>query len=409
MVARTLWKLKTIRGTMPTNTLLTILLSLLLSLSVRAEVPLLERSYTIESEKESTTEAKKEIQDKAIMQIVEELGVEVLGEARYAKRKSSLNTSLAQKSARFIPFSNITESKLVDKKLKQTVLYKINLAEFRNILKAMGQLEEIDKNQSILPLIHFENMISQRAYSWWHKDDDSLAKTALVMENKLGEVFLRGGFYLSPANEMTLSEALPSGYNKSQLNNDEILKLARLLQTPYVLSGNVVIKRSEKQMNMMRIELHLNLIQAENGKTLADIKRVYEQALPKDNAKVDDEISKRVGEDSESVGAEIVSLMTDALQRGLINSQKMKLKFAMASQPQKIEVLKEQIKAQNSNIKNVKEKSISANSVTFEIDFIGSLKDIQDKILAMDVKNLSYLKVELTSSQVEEMDFELKQ
>lgn len=374
-----------------------------------SQVTLLERSYTIESEKESATEAKKEIQDKAIMQIVEELGVEVLGEARYAKRKSSLNNTLVQRSSRFIPFSNIIESKQLDKKLKQTVLFKVNLAEFRNVLKSLGQLEEIDKNQSILPMIRFENVISQRVSSWWHKDDESLSKTSTVMEDKLSETFMRGGFYLSPASHVSLSAALPSSYNKTQLSNDETLKLARLLQTPYVLSGAVLIKRSERLPNHMRIELHLNLIQAENGKTLADIKRVFEHPLPKESAKLDDEISKKVADESESVGAEIVSLMTDALQRGLINSQKIRLKFAMTSQPQKIELLKESVKAQSGNIKNVKEKSISANSVTYEIDFIGNIKDIQDKLLNMDVKNLNYAKVQLTSSQPEEIVFELKQ
>ncbi len=375
----------------------------------QSQVTLLERSYTLESSKESATEAKKEIQDNAIMQIVEELGVEVLGEARYAKRKSTMNKNLVARSARFIPFSNIVDSKQTDKTLKQTVLFKVNITEFRNVLKSMGQLEEIDKNQSILPMIRFENVISQRVSAWWHKDDESLSKTSTVMEEKLSEIFLRGGFYLSPASQVSLSAVLPSSYNKSQLSNDETLKLARLMQTPYVLSGNVQIKRSERLANSMRIELHLNLIQAENGKTLADIKRVFESPLPKEISKLDDEISKKVAEESESIGAEIVSLMTDALQRGLINSQKIRLKFAMASQPQKIELLKERVKAQSGNIKNVKEKSIAANSVVFEVDFIGSAKDIQDKLLLMDVKPLNYSKLQLTSSQPEEITFELKQ
>lgn len=374
-----------------------------------AQVSLLERSYTIESEKESPVEAKREIQDKAILQIVEELGVEVLGEVRYNKRKNTLNAALVQKSSRFIPFSNITESKQIDKKLKQTILFKVNLAEFRNILKAMGQLEEIDKNQSILPLIRFENSISQRASAWWHLEDESLSKTSNMMEEKLSEVFMRGGFYLAPASQIPLSSLLPSSYSKAQLNNDEILKLAHLMQTPYVLSGHVLIKRSERLVNQMRIELHLNLIQAENGKALADIKRVYEHPLPKDSSKLDDEISKKVAEEGESIGSEIVSLMTDALQRGLINSQKIRLKFSMVSQPQKIELLKERIKAQSGNIKNVKEKSIAANSIVYEIDFVGSPKEIQEKLLAMDVKSLNYLKLELTSSQPEEIVFELKQ
>ncbi len=103
-----------------------------------AQVTLLERSYTFESEIESMSEAKKEIQDKAIDQIVEELATETMGEARFAKAKKSLSVKLANKSARFIPFSNITESKQTDKTLKQTLMFKINLTEFRNVLKAIG-------------------------------------------------------------------------------------------------------------------------------------------------------------------------------------------------------------------------------------------------------------------------------
>lgn len=388
---------------------LKIFLSVLVPMFVMAQASLLERSYTFESDKESVAEAKKEIQDKAIAQIVEELGNEVLGEARFNKSKKTLSIQLANKSARFIPFSNITESKQTDKILKQTLMFKINLAEFRNVLKSIGQLEEIDKNQSILPLIRYENSILQKTSSWWNKDDDNSSKMPTVMEEKLGEIFLRGGFYLTPANQVGLATALPNNYSKSQLNAEEILKLARLLQTPYVLSGHVLVKRSERTMDQMRLEFHLNLIQAENGKMLADIKRIYEVPLTRDSSKLDTDISKKVSDEADSIGGEIVSLMTDALQRGLVNSQKIRIKFIMSSQPQKIESLKERVKAQSGNIKNVKEKSISANSIVYEVDFVGNIKDIQDKLLAMDVKNLSYAKVELTNSAPEEISFELKQ
>ncbi|MBL7555312.1 MAG: hypothetical protein JNM24_05775 [Bdellovibrionaceae bacterium] len=370
---------------------------------------LLERSYTFESDKESMTEAKKEIQDKAIAQIVEELGTEVLGDARFNKAKKTLGTQLANKSARFIPFSNITESKQTEKILKQTLMFKINLAEFRNVLKSIGQLEEIDKNQAILPLIRYENSILQKTSSWWNRDEEASTKTLATMEEKLGEIFLRGGFYLAPANQVGLATALPSSFNKSQLNSEETLKLARLLQTPYVLSGHVHVKRSDRTMDQMRMEVHLNLIQAENGKMLADIKRIYDMPLTKDSSKLDSEVSKKVTDEAESIGGEIVSLMTDALQRGLVNSQKIRIKFVMSSQPQKIEWLKERVKAQSGSIKNVKEKSISANSIVYEVDFVGNIKDIQDKLLAMDVKSLNYAKLELTNSQPEEISFELKQ
>jgi hypothetical protein len=373
-----------------------------------AQVTLLERSYTFESDKESMSEAKKEIQDKAIGQIVEELATETMGEARFAKAKKSLSVQLANKSARFIPFSNITDSKQTDKVLKQTLMFKINLTEFRNVLKSIGQLEEIDKNQSILPLVRYENAILQKNSSWWNKDDDN-SKSLSVMEEKLGEIFLRGGFYLTPASEVGLSTALPSSFDKSQLNAEDTLKLARLLQTPYVLSGHMLVKRSDRQMDQMRMEVHLNLVQAENGKMLADIKRIYDVPLTKDSTKLDAEISKKMSDEAESIGSEIVSLMTDALQRGLVNSQKIRVKFTMASQPQKIELLKERVKAQSGNIKNVKEKSISANSIVYEVDFVGNIKDIQDKLLVMDVKSLSYLKVELTNTAPEEISFELKQ
>lgn len=385
------------------------ILMILFPVVLNAQASLIERSYTIESEKESLAEARKEIQDKAITQIVDELGSEVLGEVRYNKQKKTLTNQMVQRSPRFIPFSNILESKQVEKKLKQTLMFKVNLAEFRNVLKSLGKLEEIDKNQSILPLIRFENAISQKVSSWWNKDDESLMKASVLMEERLGEIFLRGGFYLAPTSQMGVTAALPTSYNKSQLSAEEILKLARLLQTPYVLSGYVRVKRSERVMEQVRMELHLNLVQAENGKMLADIKRVYEMPLPKDSAKLDSEIGKKVSDEADSVGSEIVSLMTDALQRGLVNSQKVRLHFVMASQPQKVEWLKERVKAQSGNIKNVKEKLIAANNITYEIDFVGNVKDIQDKLLAMDVKSLSYSRIELRSSQPEEISFELKQ
>lgn len=368
---------------------------------------LIERVYTFESEKESVVEAKKEIQDLANQKIIEEFTTELIGDNRYKKKKKEIDQLLLPRTSRFIPLSRITDTIQEAGKFKQTLTLKISLNDFRNLLKTAGLLEEIDQNQSLLSFMSYHNNVVGQSYLWWLNPESSLKGSVQDLEENMGDVFLKNGFYLISTNQKSMFERL-SNVKKEDLSLDDQQKIALKLKCPFLMNGKIEINRSEKQMNKARVEITMNLFKSENLRPLTNIKRVFEMNLSKDAKKFETDWTKRLREEIDQVVSETAQVTAETIQKGLLNSQKIKLVYLFPSTPLKIEWLKEKLKQNVGSIKAIKERSISSSQIVFEADYVGNIKDIQERLLQMDVKMMSFNHVELKSSSAEELNFEIK-
>lgn len=369
---------------------------------------LLERSYTISSEKESLIEAKKEIQEKAIANAVEEITKEMIGEEHLNKNKKTFESKIIPKASRFIPFSKVTEPIIKDKVTTQTVLLKVSLVDLKNVLKENRLLEEINLKLNLLPLIQFENAIAGKKFRWWAKQDEGMKKTSLLFENNLQKNLIKSGVYLQRPTHFDYLTSAPSSLIMDRWTPEDYLFLGKWFQSPFVLEGNVLVKNSDKKSNQVILSIKLNLIQVQQGKVLIDLQRQFDTTMPRDAAKIESWVESKINEETDSIAQDLFQQLDEILQKGILNSQKIRLQFVMGPMPSKIESIKDKLKVYSSVVKSIREREITAQYVVYEVDFTGSVQDLQGKILSTDFGFGGTTKVSLVKTNEKEMVFEVK-
>ncbi|MCK6598924.1 MAG: hypothetical protein L6Q37_11210 [Bdellovibrionaceae bacterium] len=387
--------------------MINILLALLfLAIQVKAQ-QLIERNFTLTSEKESVIEAKKEIQEKAFQEAVLELCKELIGEERVQKNKNLIQSKIIAKAVRFIPFSKGSELDLKEKTYSQTVNLKINVNELKTLLKENKLLEEFNQRLTIIPYVSFENQLTNKRYKWWSKQDEGYKKLALLFEEQFQKNLLKNGiFFHRPATFDYLSSTPQSFIRESVLNVDDLIPLCKWHKANFLLTGSVIIKGNEKKSNQGFVVLKLNLSQpSTQTKVLVDIQRQYDFPVSKEALRLESAVENKFKEEVESLTLELYQQLDEILQRGILNTQTMKLQIVMGAQPLKMEWMKEKIRNSIANVKALKEREITAQGVTYEMEFAGSPEEIKNKLLVLDVSpgKLSFLK-----SSDKEMSFELK-
>lgn len=369
---------------------------------------LLERSYTISSEKESLIEAKKEIQEKAISSAVEEITKEMIGEEHLNKNRKAFENKVIPKASRFIPFSKVTEPVVKDKVTTQTVLLKVSLVDLKNVLKENRLLEEINLKLNVLPLIQFENAITGKKYRWWAKQDEGMKKVSLLFENQLQKNLIKSGVYLQRPTHFDYFTSAPSSLIMDRWTTEDYLFLSKWFQSPFILEGNVLVKNSDKKSNQVILSIKLNLIQVQQGKVLIDLQRQFDVTALKDAAKIESWVESKINDETDSIAQDLFQQLDEILQKGILNSQKIRLQFVMGPMPSKIESIKDKLKVYSSVVKSIREREITAQYVVYEVDFSGSVQDLQGKILSTDFGFGGAAKVSLLKTNEKEMVFEIK-
>lgn len=375
---------------------------------VLAQGVLLERSYTITSEKESLIEAKKEIQEKAIQNAVEDITREMIGEERLTKNKISFQNKVVSKAAKFIPFTKTTEPVVKDAKTTQTVLLKVSLQDLKNILKQNRLLEEIDQKLNVLPLVQFENSILSKKYRWWSKQDEGLKKLSLVFENHFQKNLLKSGMFLQRPTFFEYQNSMPPVLLQERWNVEDLVYLARWYQSPFILEGSFVVKNSEKKSNQIVLVVKLNLIQAQTGRVLLDLQRQYDSPSFKETNKLEAWVESKISEEADSIALDFSQQLDEILQKGILNSQKIRLQFVMGPMPSRIETIKDKLKVYSSIIKSIREREITSQFVVYEVDFTGSVQDLQNKIISTDFGFATTSKLSLVRANEKEMVFDIK-
>lgn len=385
------------------------LLALLLSgASGYAQGAFLERSYTITSEKETFVEAKRDIQEKAIFNAVEEITKEVLGEERFNKNKKILETRIVAKASRFIPFSKSSEPLFKDSKYTQTVYLKISLQDLKNILKENRLLEEIDHKLNILPLIQFENKVTEKKYRWWLKNDEGMKKASLLFEEQFQKFLLKNGVFLQRPTFFNYQSSTPLALITENWTKEDYLALGKWYNAPFVVEGSLVVQKSEKKSSQVNLIIKLNLIQVQQGKVLIDLQRLVDVPAFKEDIKLEMWVENKIIEETETLAQDLSQQLDEILQKGILNSQKIRLQFVMGPMPAKIESIKEKLKISSAIIKSIREREITSQFVVYEVDFSGTVQELQAKILSADLGLGPQGKVSLIKTSEKEMVFEVK-
>lgn len=344
---------------------------------------LIERSFTGTSNEKTPQAAKRDIQEQAAQKVSEDLIKELIGEERYTKNKTLINNKIEKISNRYIPFTKPSELMQDGTVYKMTVALKVSVKDLKTLLQEYSLLAENDTVPLVFPLISFTDKVDLKTFRWW-KPEDGGNKNFLIsqnrqFENALRTAFQKYNFYL--VKTVPLSLQIPRTYQNERLNLDDMQFLSQYFGAPLMIEGQVQYSKSPDSSNRYRIEVKLLALQVSNGRPIADVSRKFETEMGVFEAAVD----KKIRETVDSTSQDLASQVFEAWQRGALGTQILRLTFRGKIPFNQQEAFKEKLKNQVREIRNIRERLVTSDSLAFEVDTNLNPKDFSAKLNGLEI------------------------
>lgn len=354
---------------------------------------LIDRTFSGVSKEATPQAAKREIQDQASQKVSEEIIKELIGEERFAKNKSLIQSRVIKNSQRYIPFAKTSQITQEGAEYKMAVSVKVSLRDLKQLLQDSALLNENDAIPVVLPVISWSDRVEGRSYRWWLPADKSQQLAFLVKEGRLLEDAMRGAFqknnfFLIKPIEAGLSSSVPTDFHSEKIAGEDAQFFAQFFNAPLLVDGQVVINKGEKANNY-RIEIRMTAIQVSNGRAIADVSRRFDT----EPGSLEGAVDRKLREVVESASNDLSSQVLEAWQRGSLNTSVIRLTIKGRSTLPMMEGLKEKIRSQITQVKSVRERLVSSESVSFELDASIPANELWQKLEVLDVNGKKLSKV----------------
>lgn len=355
------------------------------------------RSYEGSSTQEGETLAKREIQEQGIVSISENLIRELIGDEKFVKNKIYIQNKIIRQSAKYIPFIKQGDVTGTAKDFKLKVEFTVSLNNLKDLLLENNLLNENSVDTILLPLLVFQD--SGKTYSWWDDDENDRPQFILnqdkQFERLLRKAFFKKGFYVLKPNENSLYHFLTQNL-KSQtglfLDKDR-QELSKIFAAPILIQGQV--RFDSLSNSQYSIHIQMDVLRADNGRTIAQVIRNYET----ERGNKETVVERKLKHVLEPLLVELSTQVQEAWQKGTATASKLSLIIKGHFQPQFNEQFKEKMRNQLTQVKNIYERNMGADFISFEIE-----SSISAQELAQKIKNIDLNGVKLSITNVDSSD-----
>lgn len=383
-----------------TQWMITLGLCLLLATPLQAQqAGLIDRTYSGSSKETNPQAAKKDIQDQGAQKVSEDLIKELIGESRFNKNKSLIQSKVIRNSARYIPFAKPTELVQGESEYKMSVAMKVSLSDLKQMLQDNSLLNENDSVPVVLPLISWVDRVQGRSFRWWVTADKNqqafLIKQSRLLENALRTAFQRNNFYMIKPVESNLGNSVPADFQSERLGPEDASFFAQYFHAPVQIDGQVLLNKLDNGKGF-NIEIRMTALQVSNGRAIADVSRRYETAPGSFESAVD----KKLREVVDTAAGDLSSQVLEAWQRGSLGTSLIRVTVTGKNSLPKVEAFKERVRSQITQVKNIRERLISSELVSFEVDASVSASELVEKLMAIDIDGRRLSKVSEQQDQI---------
>ncbi len=363
-------------------------LVLLFPLFTWAQKSLVERVYEEKSNQKNAVAAKAEMINQATEKVSVDLIKEIIGEAKYNRNKSVINSKIIKNSARYIPFSKPGDMEpLLPEGFKMNIALKVSVDDLQSLLLEQGLFYESDSTPIVLPAIRLLDRVNARSHAWWMPADSNLGQKAFllkesrVLESNLKSAFLKNNFYLLKPEEHRFQEILPSGLRAESIRQEDWQLLAQKLGAQILIDGELSFSKSQERSDVHSIQLRLTATQVMNERVIAEVSRQFETEPGPFEVSVD----RKLKEVLETTSQDLASQLLDAWQKGSLGANLYRLTIRGRLPLPAQEAFKEALKNKVREVNNVRERQISSEGVIFEVDSAIGPKELAQKASEIEV------------------------
>lgn len=360
---------------------------------------LIDRQFSGSSKSTNPQVAKKEIQDQAALKISEEIIKELIGEERFNKNKSLINTKIIRNSSRYIPYSKATPlNQEKPEESTMSVSMKVSLKDLRQFLQETGLLNDNDSIPVVLPMVSWVDRVGGNSYRWWVSSDRNqsvfLNKEARVLEESLRNSFEKNNFYMMRPIANSLGRQVPYDFQVEKISPEDSSFFAQYFNAPVIVDGQILLKKGEN--NTYQIEVRLTALQVSNGRTIADVSRRFETSPGSFEMVVD----RKIRETMDTTVNDLALQVRDASQRGSLGTSVLRLTILGRNTLPVIESVKEKIRSEVTQVKNIRERLVGSDSVSFELDSSATSADLSAKLQGLNINGRRLSKVSMSNDEI---------
>jgi hypothetical protein len=372
---------------------------LLFSVSLWAQSgEMVERTFTGTSTDANPLTARREIMDKGAQKVSEDLIKELIGEDRFVKNKTVIQNKVLRFSNRFVSVAKPGEAQATSTGHTLTVNMKVSLKDLKALLQKNSLLSENDSAPLVFPVITFVDKMDSKSFRWW-KPDDTAKKSFLIsqnrsFENALRSAFQKNNFYL--IKSMSLSPQIPRNIQNERLSLDDMQLMAQYFGAPLILEGQVQYLRNPEVSNRYRVEVKLLMLQVSNGRTIADVSRRFDTEA----GVFEIETERRMREVLDSLSQDLATQVNEAWQKGALGTTILRLTFKGKIPFNQKEAFKDKLRTQVRDIRNIRERFITGDSIAYEVDTSLNSRDFSTKLSGLEIDGRHWSPVSQNEGEV---------
>lgn len=347
------------------------------SISLASNEAWLEKSIEVQVDEKNPNTAQRLLLEQATERVSLDIIKETIGPAKYARNQILIQNKVLKSSARFVPLAKPGDLMPLEKGYKMTVLLKINPEELQQVLLENGLFYESDIAPMILPAITVRDQIDGSSYSWWQEAQSPLSKVSRDLEVKLRGAFWKSGFYVMRPQGYRFQELLGSeAFDKRQSAMDWNAQI-------YV-DGLVQVERNPQHAEIQQVTFHLTAMQTKNNRSIAEVTRRFD-------VRQGQAATVKIHEVLDSVCQDLATQVLETWQKGALGSNSLWMTFEGKIPLRNRELLKQELHSHAREIKSVRERKISAGSMTLDVESSFSPRELGAKIPKVKVADLEFV------------------
>lgn len=360
--------------------------SLLAGRSAQAQVGP-EELLTISSEglskATSASEASREIQSKVISNVAREQALEMIGEKRFQKGKSLVESRIVREAAKFIPFVQPNDpEKLPDGSWKMKVDLRISLANLRRLVIDAGLMTDADTPVTIFPMVNVVDRAKSVNYRWWMGDINDESRKVVgewlkIVHRHFHEELMRQGFNLLLPLESSIgfsATPLPPAFRVERPSTQDMKGIADYTGAAMFLRGEVRVKGSQIQINC-------EVVPVLGGRTVAEVTRTIEAEVGPPELVVGKKLKKEIPE----IARDLATQVFEAWTRGTLVANSIRLAVRGNLSPRQVTDFRNQIMRSMREIKSLRERLFEPGRIIFEVDYASSTEDFKSRMKTIEL------------------------
>lgn len=348
---------------------------LFFSFHLRAEDQIVEITKVLEFQGHNKTQARQEMIKQATTEASEQHIISLMGEEKYLKNKSFINSSILDQSGRYILYTKPSPLEKTSDGYKMEVIIKLSLTNLKTLLLAKGLLYDLNSPPKVLPLITFSNRYKNTTFSWWSENSPptELKIWALKTHKEIFEKLKTLGFYVFMPVQQKMYHSIPKSFQTLGLTQKDLHFLGQFFKAHIVLWGHIEL--SETGYEVYQLKVRLTAIQSNNGREIASLTRNFTS----DRGDFDQVFPPLIQSSDEAFSESLYSQLQQVWSKGIFGSNLYRIYFKGDFNYRQSEDLKGLLN-DLSLVRSYKERSSSKNELSFEVNSLSNLSSIAKSI-----------------------------